>query len=132
MVAIVVGILIFILIIYILIDIRIAYVHYKAVKTKGTVVGYEGNRIVKNYGKFQFRKYWEYKIRYETPHGEFEEVIPISRSNLKEGDVIDVKYTVNELGTFLLDEVAINRIKEFAVALVLGLALSFFIMSLES
>ena len=45
---------------------------------------------------------------------------------------IVTKYKVNELGTFLLDEVAINRIKEFAVALVLGLALSFFIMSLES
>lgn len=131
-VAVVVGIIVLFLLIHIYIDIRIAYVHYKAVKTKGIVISCEGEKIVKNYGKFQFRKYWKYKIKYHTPEGEFEEIIPISKSNLKEGDVIDVKYTVNKLGTFLLDEVAVNRIVEFAIALILGLGLSFFIMMLES
>ena len=128
MVIFIVVILNVILVLHILMDIRIAYVHYRATKTKGIILNREGSTIVKNYGKFQFRKYWKYKVRYETPDGVFEDIIPISNANLKEGDYIDVKYTVNKTGTYLLDDVAIKRIAEFAVVLILGILLSAFII----
>lgn len=118
---------IFILLVFLLGDIRNSNQYRRATRVQGYICERRGIEKVAFYGRNQYRNYGKYLVRYQSPYGMQTQELLIRNRKLKSGDIVEVRYTINENGAQLVNNVSSMRLLEIMVSLLIAVLMMIWI-----
>lgn len=123
------GILAVLLLIKVLMkDIKKAgkYKHAKTVMAR--VISADGSKDLKVYGRSQYRTYYKYTVEFTIPQGTYTGTLLIKESGLQNGELVEVRYDIDEDGAHLLNDLSSRRLKEIIVTAIIVIPLCIVIL----
>lgn len=111
---------IFLLFAFLFGDIRNAKQYCHAARVQGYICESRGIEKVAFYGRNQYRNYGKYLVRYQSPYGMQAQELLIRNRKLKSGDIVKVRYTIDENGAQLVNNVSSMRLLNIMVSLLIA------------
>lgn len=127
------GILAVMILIKVLIkDIKKAGKYTHAMTAIAQVISVDGCEEMSVYGRSQHRTYYKYSVEFTIPQGTYSDTLLSRNKKLQVGDPVEVRYAIDDNGVYLLNDLAVRRLKEILVTSVIVIPLCIIILYIKT
>lgn len=96
------------------------------------IIESQGRETVRYYGRYGLRSYGRYLVRISTGTQVWEKQILLRDTNLKDGDAVQIHYTMVDGEPEVLNDISARRVNELAIASIVAIPLCAVLVYLKS
>lgn len=104
-------------------DIKEAGKYKHAKIAMGRIISADGSTDLRVYGRSQYRTCYKYTIEFTISQGTYMGTFFTKESGLQNGELVEVRYDIDEDGAHLLNDLSCRKLKEIIVAVMIVIPL---------